>query len=74
MDGDKLRRVILRPYRRGLGLPYFVLETYATNGRDWRGCTTIGYRLTQWQDGKGIVPLSYPFTFQPIFFCGDCAV
>lgn len=43
---DKLRRVTLRPYRTGHG-PYFVLNMWATGGRDWRGQTTIAYRLAQ---------------------------
>jgi hypothetical protein len=43
---DKLRTIILAPYRKGAG-PRFKLETWDTGRTDSRGTTTIGYRFTE---------------------------
>ena len=42
MGNDKLRRVFLRPYRKGMG-PVFRLDTFDSGRQDWRGQTIIAY-------------------------------
>ena len=44
MVQDKLRSVVLRPYRKGTG-PVFRLELWDTNTRDEFGKYRLGYRL-----------------------------
>lgn len=44
-DPNQLRRVILRPYRKGHG-PVFSLTTWDTGRRDGRGSTYQRYRLS----------------------------
>jgi hypothetical protein len=54
MKLDILRRCVFRPYRKGMG-PTFALTTWATDGRDNRGCTTIAYRLVMSTDAGPVV-------------------
>ncbi len=61
---DKLRAVRLSPYRRGAG-PRFHLVTWDTRGRDGRGQTKIGYRLTEHRGGASRV------LFEGADFCGS---
>lgn len=51
---DKLRRVILRPYRKGHG-PTFILDTFATGRTDRRGQTRIAYTLKMRENGRSVV-------------------
>jgi len=44
-----IRRVTLRPYREGAN---FTLSLYATDGRDWRGQSRLGYRLHIRENGQ----------------------
>lgn len=61
---DKLRRVILRPYRKGHG-PAFILDTFATERTDWRGQTRIAYTLKMRENGRSVV------LFEGVDFAGS---
>lgn len=53
---DKIRECRFRPYRRCAG-PWFRLELFSTDvwGDRRNGRTMIGYRLTQYDNGKATV-------------------
>ena len=50
---DIIRRVTLRPYRKGMG-PSFTLTMWDTGRIDWAGGvrTIVGYKLTMREHGK----------------------
>ena len=60
MNRDILRRCRFAPYRPGMG-PRFTLTVWATDGRDWRGQTKLGYRLNM----DGVI------LFSGADFCGS---
>jgi hypothetical protein len=53
MARDIIRRVTLRPYRKGMG-PSFTLTMWDTGRIDWAGSvrTVVGYKLTMREHGK----------------------
>lgn len=51
---ERIRRVVLRPYRRGMG-PAFILDLFDDSRPDWRGSWYITYRLTMREGRKSTV-------------------
>lgn len=50
----EIRRVILRPYRKGCG-PSFTLQLFETGRRSEYGHCLVGYRLAMTENGKRTV-------------------
>lgn len=62
MPNEKLRYVILRPYRKGAGHT-FNLRTWDTGRRDWRGQTVIGYAF---REGRAVLAEGEDFAGSPM--------
>lgn len=56
-EPEKVRTLHIRPYRKGIGMPWFRVEIWDSNTTDQRGAPVVYWRLYECYDGRGIKPV-----------------
>ena len=52
-EPEKVRTLHVRPYRKGIGMPWFKIEIWDANKTDHRGAPVVLWRLFEQSEGGG---------------------